>query len=170
MGDSQSPSKTSETMSQAEFQLLVQEHQLTDSPGHLFRVFENRIQTAYYEATPRPDITPRQIAVLFTLHKEGPISQTQLARLVHVDRSTLGEMTYRMAKRGLLEREVSPDDRRTSIVRITEAGRGALFETMPPVLRAQQAFLEPLPSEYRPIFTKCMMILFDAWADSEAVG
>lgn len=61
-------------------------------------------------------ITYRQCQVLAWLSLEGDQSQVDLARLMHVQPSTLVPVLDRMVRDGLIDRKPAPDDRRKRIV------------------------------------------------------
>jgi DNA-binding MarR family transcriptional regulator len=150
-----------DTLTEDEWQPLLESMDLSSSPGHVFRALENKIHERYYELTPRPDISPRQTAVLLKLFQVGQATQTELAKLIALDRSTLSEMSSRMTRNGLLERSVPHHDRRATSLRITAAGKEALFATAPPVMRAQEELMSSLPAELRPVFERCLRLLYD---------
>ena len=68
--------------------------------------------------------TPRQFAVLLSVHQNPGVSQTDLVRTTGIDRSTLTEILRRLGRRGLIRRERQPEDRRTNALHLTEDGRG----------------------------------------------
>lgn len=59
-----------------------------------------------------------------TAHPDG-LTQGELARLVSVEDPTVARMLATLERDGLVQRIVGPADRRTRIVRISEAGRSA---------------------------------------------
>lgn len=151
---------TRKELTQDEWRPLLTSQDLVNSPGHVFRVLENKIHERYFQLTPRADISPRQIAVLLKLYQVGGATQTALAAMINLDRSTLSEMSNRMCERGLLDRSLHEHDRRAMTLRVTPAGREALTATFPAVLQAQRELLAPLPDEFRPLFHRCLAILF----------
>src|SRR5882757_1747331 len=70
--------------------------------GFLVRLLDTRVHLLYEQLTAQNDITPRQFGVLLTLHQQGTLTLTELAKHIRVDRSTLGEMINRMAERSLI--------------------------------------------------------------------
>lgn len=151
---------TGKVLTEEEWRPLLTAQDLVNSPGHVFRVLENKIHERYFQLTPRADISPRQIAVLLRLYQVGGATQTELATMINLDRSTLSEMSNRMCDRGLLDRSVHAHDRRATTLQVTPAGREALMATFPSVLQAQRELLAPLPDEYRPLFHRCLAILY----------
>ena len=69
------------------------------------------------------DISPVQSAVLFLLRESDGRKLGEMAALVGVDNSALTRLADRMEKAGLIQRRVSPGDRRATLVFITDKGR-----------------------------------------------
>jgi DNA-binding MarR family transcriptional regulator len=72
------------------------------------------------------DITPRQYAILSVVAKKEGVSQTDIVHATGIDRSTVGNLVYRLVKKGWLRRRRTKDDTRAYAVRLTDAGRMAL--------------------------------------------
>jgi DNA-binding MarR family transcriptional regulator len=68
----------------------------------------------------------REVAVLATLHHDGPTSQRELGDLLHVNRSVMVKVVDALERRGLVVRERNPADRRSYALRITAAGARVL--------------------------------------------
>jgi DNA-binding MarR family transcriptional regulator len=58
-----------------------------------------------------------QFSILTRLSSVGPSTIQDLARLLVMDRSTLGHLLRPLEKRGLVKLDVSEQDRRSCIVR-----------------------------------------------------
>jgi DNA-binding MarR family transcriptional regulator len=70
------------------------------------------------------DISMKEYDVLYTLSKcPEPISLTELNRHVLLSQPAMSRMVDRLAGRGLVGREVDPDDRRGVLLSLTPAGR-----------------------------------------------
>lgn len=148
--------KSPPTGAASEVALIAQGLDVLDFPGHLFRVLDTRTAEYYTAFSPKPEVTPRQVAVLLALNRAGTASQARLSEMIRTDRNTLSEMITRLVQRGSIERTPSNEDRRAFDLRLTEEGRALLFEVLPSMLQAQQAVLNPLPAEYQQIFLKCL--------------
>lgn len=70
----------------------------------------------------RHEIYPGQELLLMRLWQNDHQSQTELARSLKVDASTVTRTLQSLERRGLLTRAPSPADRRTVIVSLTAAG------------------------------------------------
>lgn len=134
---------------------------LGDKPGFLFRRLENRATLLYQKHTGQAEITPRQFGVLLMLYQQGRMTQAELAKAVFIDKSTLGEMLQRMVDRGLVNRRIPKDDRRTAEVWLSDAGKDVALSFASKANSAQQELIAPLPFEYRALFLKCLKILAD---------
>ncbi|WP_417743812.1 MarR family winged helix-turn-helix transcriptional regulator [Salipiger sp.] len=124
---------------------------LHDLPGHLIRRMHQISVSAFAAETKAAgvDLTPMQFAALCMLWENPGIEQATLAGLVAIDRPTIGGVVARLEARGLLERGVSPSDRRARILNLTEAGAALLREARPLVQRAQDAMLGELAPDER---------------------
>lgn len=69
------------------------------------------------------DLTREQEAILRELSERDGVNQVDLAAKVGQDRNNLSRTLTLLASKALIERDVDDNDRRKSIVRITEAGR-----------------------------------------------
>lgn len=122
--------------------------------GHLVRrlhqqstqVFQARLQAAGFE------LTSVQFAALDAVAEQPGIDQASLAATISFDRATIGGVIDRLEQKGLLEREVSPDDRRARLLRLTAAGRRQLAAVRPVVEALQAEILGPLSAREQVTF------------------
>lgn len=168
------PSRTAKTETPAaELERVVEDFELGEMPGHLLRRLDYRANQIYQIRTGQNAITPRQFGILLTLYQRGPMNQSNLGELVHMDRSTLGEILQRMADLALTSRRAAKNDRRAAEISLAPAGKKALFGLVKAARISQDALIDPLPDQYRPIFLKCLRILADAEippADTEVLA
>lgn len=82
--------------------------------------------------------------VLMTLADAGLISLNELTKRVARDKSQMTRMIRSLEAKGLLEREVSPDDGRVSLVSLTPKGVEVAGELMQTVAEVIGEILEPL--------------------------
>jgi DNA-binding MarR family transcriptional regulator len=68
-------------------------------------------------------ITVVQAGLLFLLGQQDSRTMTELSRLLFTENSSMTRLVDRMEKGGLVQRQADPQDRRTLIISITEAGR-----------------------------------------------
>lgn len=69
------------------------------------------------------EVSLPQYRALVVLASRGPQRASELAEELGVHGSTAGRMTDRLVRKGLVERERSTEDRRTVVLRLSEAGR-----------------------------------------------
>lgn len=83
------------------------------------------------------DLTPSQRSVLATLDRRGPLRMGELASIEKVTPPSISGIVGRLEGRGLVTREPSPEDARSTIVRPTASARGILTAAR----RKRSAFL-----------------------------
>jgi DNA-binding MarR family transcriptional regulator len=127
----------------------AEEFQLADAPGFLFRRLDSLASYLFYQNSGQTEISPRQFGILLTLHETGPISQGELSDLMHIDRSTMGEIIRRMSVRGLVKRSKPGNDRRRIEIMLTRPGSKALLNTFPAAVKVQEELLSTIPVEER---------------------
>lgn len=69
------------------------------------------------------NLTPPQFGVLVLLWEQDGLSQVEVGNILEVDRTTLTGIIDRLEKSGLVARKPDPDDRRSKLVYLTQAGR-----------------------------------------------
>jgi DNA-binding MarR family transcriptional regulator len=104
----------------------------------------------------KTDLTPRQYAILATVHQQPDISQTGLVEQTGVDRSTLADIVRRLVKKGLLQRKRTRRDARMYAVRLTQKGQSALNSLKPAAARVDQRLLSVLKSDQRSSFIEAL--------------
>src|SRR5215471_18043751 len=81
-----------------------------------------RVTRLYDEALAPVGLSTNQFSILARLNRVGPSTIQELARLLVMDRSTLGHLLRPLEKRGFVRLEISKSDRRSRVVRLTQAG------------------------------------------------
>ena len=125
---------------------------LEDLPGHYIRRLQQIAVGIFMDETADVNVTPVQFALLFAASKEAGLDQRTLAGRIGLDTSTIGAVVDRLESRELVERKVSPDDKRMRLLSVTPAGKKLLQGVMPAMLRAQDRMLAPLPKADRSKF------------------
>ncbi|MCI2105338.1 MAG: MarR family transcriptional regulator [Intestinimonas sp.] len=95
---------------------------LTVSQHEVFQAFAGRLSPF--------GITPGQYGVLNCLWTRGPLTPKEIAQDLRLENSTVSGVLDRMQKRGLLDRIVDPNDRRSVQVVVTEAGMAMKDEVL----------------------------------------
>ena len=75
------------------------------------------------------DLSPSMNAALATIERHGPLTPSELAERERVQRPTVTRVLARLEEAGLVDRAADPQDRRSSLVSISDDGR-ALLEAM----------------------------------------
>ena len=75
------------------------------------------------------ELSPSQTTALVTIERHGPLTPSELAVRERVQRPTVTRVLARLEEAGLLVRAADPQDRRCSLVSISDDGR-ALLEAM----------------------------------------
>jgi DNA-binding MarR family transcriptional regulator len=115
----------------------MSEDSLIEQIIELFASCVYTIQTTTQPDWLHLDLTVAQIKVLFVLLLHGPLSVSDLAEQLHVGQPTASHLADRLVRVGWVRRQESPNDRRYTLVQLTEEGRGL-------VERLRQGRVEPL--------------------------
>jgi len=81
------------------------------------------IRIAYDRAYAPLGLNLTQASLIVYLHESGPLRQTRLAQRLGVGRAAIGSVIDGLERRGLVEREPDPGDRRAWLVSVTPAGK-----------------------------------------------
>lgn len=95
------------------------------------------------------DLTPLQYLLLCLLATEGPQDQVTLGGAAALDRTTVAVVLRNLEQRGLVQRKVSPRDRRAKIVSLTRAGAKLEEAAKPDAELARSRLVEPLSLDER---------------------
>jgi DNA-binding MarR family transcriptional regulator len=140
-------------------------------PGHLIRRCQQIAVGLFIEEATAlgHDVTPVQYAAMTAIAAHPGIDATRLSELIAFDRSTLGNVIERLEAKGWVERRPGDEDRRTKLLRLTEAGAGLLARIEPAVARAQERILAPLPPDERRAFVRMLGRIVDINNDHSRV-
>lgn len=84
------------------------------------------LDAVYEKWAARRGITFNMLNILTLLHEQdGPLSQTELCRRLHLSKQTVASVIDSLEKRGIAARRVSEGDRRSRVVVLT--GEGSTF-------------------------------------------
>jgi DNA-binding MarR family transcriptional regulator len=99
-----------------------------------------RVTRVYDDALAPTGLGVNQFSILARLSLVGASTIQDLARLLVMDRSTLGHLLRPLEKRGFVKLEVSEQDRRSRMVALTQAGKAAVAKARPRWAAAQRRF------------------------------
>jgi DNA-binding MarR family transcriptional regulator len=105
-------------------QLEQPSHMLAWPTGRLLSTASRLVEHAWIETLERLGLTHAGLVVLHLL-QDGPLSQTDLARLARVENQTISRTLERLQREGFIHRSADARDRRKHVVVITESGREA---------------------------------------------
>jgi DNA-binding MarR family transcriptional regulator len=131
-------------------------------PGHLARRLQQLAVALFVEEVAELGLTPVQYAALHAICKQAGIDQKTLAQTISYDAATIGGVIDRLETRGLVAREVSPNDRRVRLVSPTAEGIKVLKASLPRVQRTQDRLLEPLSISERKELMRLLNVLIEA--------
>ena len=103
-------------------------------------------------------ISPRAHAVLTTA-MTGQHTQSEIARIVGLDKTTMVVTIYELESSGLAERRPSDRDRRARVIAVTEAGRRRVKQADKILDRVREDVLGELPAEDRDSFLRALATL-----------
>ncbi len=96
--------------------------ELTDAVIRLRRALRASIRKEIdWEALPMA-----QVEILLSLAEQSPARVSDLAQRLHLAPSTSSGLVAQLLRSGLVARDVDPDDRRASVVTLTDPGRREL--------------------------------------------
>src|SRR3954469_19443917 len=101
------------------------------------------------EALAAEGVRKYHFRVLVALEDDGPLSQAELGRRLHIDRSDMAAVAAELEASGYLTRQRDANDRRRNVVALTDAGGEALERMNAAVEGAQARLLEPLSPDER---------------------
>jgi MarR family transcriptional regulator, transcriptional regulator for hemolysin len=116
----------------------------------------NQLLSAEFDvALETSGLSPRKHHVL-TVAQSAEHTQTELARIVGLDKTTMMVTLDELERDGLAERRPLPSDRRARIVAVTPAGRRRLRSADAALQQARERALQVLPEADRAAFLRSL--------------
>ena len=94
-------------------------------------------------------ISAREYAVLEVLAERSPLTQTRIADILALDRTTILKLGASLEHKGLVVRERDERDRRAYAVALTHAGHRIRRRALTRLVDSEERFLMPLGGEQR---------------------
>ena len=119
---------------------------------------------------PPPPAPPRgqgRGRMLGLLHDHGEMSQSQIAAHLGIRPQSLSEMLAKAEADGVIVRRQSPEDKRQTLVSLTELGQGRVITFRENHRRQAAEFLEPLTDEEKTTLAELLHKLIDAKKENE---
>ena len=135
---------------------------LESLPGHHIRRLHQIAVAIFLQETQSHGLTPVQYAALQTVANAPGTDQRTLAGRIGLDTSTVAGVVDRLEQRGLLQRSLSPQDRRVRLLSLTPEGHVIVRAVVPAMQRAQARILAPLPVAQREQFLRMLQVLVSA--------
>jgi DNA-binding MarR family transcriptional regulator len=120
---------------------------LADRLGYLLKHAQQRLAELTAAALAPFGVSGRECAVLIAIDNQIPLSQQEVAGRLGVDRTTMVVLIDELERKGLVQRQRDPDDRRKNVVALTETGRTTLRAATRALDQAERRFLGPLSGE-----------------------
>ena len=125
--------------------------------GHLRLVIVRTARRLRQEAG--VELSPSLSAALATVGRHGPLTPSELAARERVQRPTATRVLARLEELGLIIRTPDPQDRRSSLVAVTEAGSALLDELRTRKTAFLAERLDGLPADERAVLDRAADIL-----------
>lgn len=123
----------------------VLRQQLADALLDRARALQERMTRMIGTVEPPPDLTLRQIQVLYICTRQPGVTSSELAQALGVAAPTTSGLVDRLVRHGLLRRTDDPNDRRRRRLQLTEAGTN-LVEELEGQTRRAAAMVVPMLS------------------------
>jgi DNA-binding MarR family transcriptional regulator len=120
------------------------DYRLEDQVGYWLRRAYQRHMAIFAAIMSDLDLTSVQFAALVKLRDMKAVTQTELGRLIGIDRATISGVVSRLQKRGLLQFRLDPLDRRSRIVALTAAGEALLDQALQRTQQVGEDTLAPI--------------------------
>jgi len=130
-------------------------------PGSLLRRCHQISVAIFLRKCESYNLTQLQYIILCALEEKGPIDQITLGGHTALDRNTVAVVVRKLEERGLVTRHRNPEDRRSMLVSLSEAGQRLRNDAEPAVAEVQEGILAPLSESERETFCRLLQILAD---------
>jgi DNA-binding MarR family transcriptional regulator len=135
---------------------------LHTAPGVLIRRVHQIYLAIYAKKCAEFGTTPVQSSIMQILLMQPGIDQVALAGEIGIDRTTTSTVLSRLQARGIVSREIDPENRRTKRAFLTEQGRVMLFRMQQSIDEAHEQLIEPLDRAERKRFLAQLVHLVQA--------
>ncbi|MCC2333547.1 MarR family winged helix-turn-helix transcriptional regulator [Cellulomonas wangsupingiae] len=151
-------------MDEAEGASGTQPARLRATPSWLLTQAATLTQRVITTALAEVGATRYQYAVLAALEEFGPLSQAELGRRCHIDRSDIVATVNDLTAHDYADRRQDPGNRRQNLITLTDAGRRRLEQVAATLDAAQADLLSGLAQADRDALTSTLQRILDARA------
>lgn len=134
---------------------------LADLLSHLLRRAHFDAEAAFAEHYAGLDVTSRQLALLYAIHRDPGAQQAVLAGSIGLDVNTCSDLAKRIEHKGLIRRERSTADRRAFALFLTPAGEAMIAKTAPMTMPYQRAIASRLNDHERGLLLQLLRQMLD---------
>ncbi|MCA1012918.1 MarR family winged helix-turn-helix transcriptional regulator [Halobacillus halophilus] len=106
----------------------------SDSLGYNIHMVSHFMQNVYNEKLGEYDLTHSQARVIYFLATCGQQSQTALQKKLYIKASSMNGVIESLLKHGRIEKQTSPNDKRSNLITLTNQGR-ELHSTIQEIIR-----------------------------------
>lgn len=103
--------------------------------------------------------------LLYLLAGEDEVTSLELGRRSTLDKVQVSRASQRLEEKGLITREIAPDDRRLRLYACTKQGRALFDEVLPQVEARSDEILRAMSAEDRAALERGLAALTEAMAD-----
>jgi DNA-binding MarR family transcriptional regulator len=111
--------------------------------------------------------TQANFRICFALWVSGPMPPHQIAAVSNMSRATVSAAIKKILEDGLITKEPSPVDQRSTVLRLTPAGEDAVVRTYQSHIGLEHEWLQPLTSTERLLLYMLLEKLLDGPAAHE---
>src|SRR5712671_6969632 len=131
-------------------------------PAHLARRFHQICLGVTAEILVHEDLTPLLWGVMAAVLEQPGCGQRQLADSMRVDAVNFGQMIDFLEQKGLIRRQIDPNDRRARQLYVTRRGTDLRRRLRPSLLSAQERLLAPLSKAERAALLDMLVRVIEA--------
>ena len=131
-------------------------------PAHLARRFHQICLGVTAEILVHEDLTPMLFGVMAAVLEQPGCGQRQLANGMGVDAVNFGQMIDFLEQKGLIRRQIDPNDRRARQLYVTRRGTDLRRRLRPSLLSAQERLLAPLSKAERAVLLNMLVRVIEA--------
>ncbi len=134
---------------------------MTDELGfHLRRAQVAAFKHFAHTVTASEGITPGLYGMLQVIANNSGLTQSRLAEVMEVDRSSIVKVVNALEDKGLIRRDAAPNDRRSYHLRMTAEGKLALHRIEEAVARQDRDFSADLSEDARRLLISLLKRLY----------
>ena len=138
-------------------------------PGFLIRRAHQMSTAAFVLEAGAVDITPVQFITLSAISTHPDTDAAAVSELTAFDRTTVGQVLYRLESKGLVMRRPGKVDRRKKILRITEAGQAILDQVLAMTPKIADNIIGVLEPDERTMLIRLLQKVIQAPANERLV-